>query len=268
LLAFQRVLALVIAAEYWTKTIRDRALFDVADAVALALVTVLAAAILLGRARRAAFAGLVLLQAWWIARFFPLAGNHRYLELVLAVVFSALDGRSQEHRRLQLYSVRFMVVIVLFYSGLQKLIWGYWIDGQFLAFSVGREPFRAMLGWLIPGDELARLGTYQGTIGDGPYLVDAPLLIAASNLVWVAEIGFALLLLLPVTRRVAWPAACLVVVAIELVARELMFGVEFCAALTLFARQDRLTRWITPIALLLGLLILVRLGLLPEVLFY
>ena len=99
LLAFQRVLALVVAAEYWTKTIRDRALFETADGVALALVTVLAAAVLLGRFRRAAFAGLALLQAWWIWRFFPLAGNHRYLELILAVVFSALDERSDATAR-------------------------------------------------------------------------------------------------------------------------------------------------------------------------
>lgn len=268
LLAFQRVLALVVAAEYWTKTIRDRALFDTADAVALTLVTVLAAAVLLGRFRRAAFAGLALLQAWWIVRFFPLAGNHRYLELILAVVFSALDERNDEHRRLQLRSVRFMVVVVLFYSGLQKLVWGYWTRGQFLAFAVNHEPFSAMLGWLFPADELVRLASYSGAIGDGPYLADAPLLIAASNLVWILEIGLALLLMLPLTRHRAWPIACLWVVCIELVARELMFGVEFCAALALFARGDRLTRWVVPIALFLGSLVLVRLGLLPEVLFH
>jgi len=268
LLAFQRVLALVVAAEYWTKTIRDRALFDTADAVALTLVTVLATAVLLGRFRRAAFAGLALLQAWWIVRFFPLAGNHRYLELILAVVFSALDERNDEHRRLQLRSVRFMVVVVLFYSGLQKLVWGYWTRGQFLAFAVNREPFSAMLGWLLPADELARLTSYSGAIGDGPYLADAPLLIAASNLVWILEIGLALLLMLPLTRHRTWPIACLWVVCIELVARELMFGVEFCAALALFARGDRLTRWVVPIALFLGSLLLVRLGLLPEVLFH
>jgi hypothetical protein len=60
----------------------------------------------------------------------------------------------------------------------------------------------------------------------------------------------------------------LLVVAVQLVARELMFGVEFCAALTLFADRDRLTRWVKPIAVFFGLLLLVRLGLLPEVLFH
>lgn len=268
LLAFQRVLALVVAAEYWTKTIRDRAQFESVDGVVLALVTVLAAAVFFGRFRRAAFAGLALLQAWWIGRFFPLAGNHRYLELILAVVFSALDGRCDEHRKLQMRAVRFMVVVVLFYSGLQKLVWGYWTRGQFLAFALGHEPFSSMLGRLVPTNELARLTAYSGAIGDGPFLPEAPLLIAASNLVWIAEIGIALLLLLPATRRRTWPIACLLVICIEFVARELMFGVEFCAALALFARADRLTRWVVPIAVFLGWLVLVRLGLLPEVLFY
>jgi len=268
LLAFQRVLALVVVAEYWTKTIRDRALFEPVDGLVLALVTVLTAAVLLGRFRRAAFAGLALMQVWWIGRFFPLAGNHRYLELILAVVFSALNERSDEQRKLQLRAVRFMVVVVLFYSGLQKLIWGYWTRGQFLAFALERGPFHAMLGRLVPTDELARLTSYSGAIGDGPYLADAPLLMAASNLVWIAEIGLALLLLLPVTRHRAWPIACLLVVGIELVARELMFGVEFCAALALFGRGDRLTRWVVPIGVFLGLLVLVRLGLLPEVVFH
>ena len=40
----------------------------------------------------------------------------------LAVVFAALDGTQAEHRRLQLRSVRCMVVTVLFYAGLHKLL--------------------------------------------------------------------------------------------------------------------------------------------------
>jgi len=268
-LAFQRVLALVVATEYWTKTIRDRAQFDTADAVALVLVTALAAGILfVGRHRRAALAGLALLQAWWIWRFFPLAGNHRYLELVFAVALSALDGRRPEHRDLQLRVLRSMTILVLFYSGLQKLVWGYWTGGQYLAFAIAREPFRGMLGWLVPHEELERLASYSGAIGDGPYLVHAPLLTLFSNLVWIGELGLALALALPAARRLAWPLACLLVVGVACVSRELMFGVEFCAALTLFSRDDRLTRWVLPIAAFLALLVLVRLGLLPEVLYY
>ena len=269
LLAFERVLALVVATEYWTKTIRDRALFDAADGAALVLVTALAAAILFsGRLRRAALAGLALLQAWWIWRFFPLTGNHRYLELVFAVALAALDGRRPEHRDLELRVLRSMAILVLFYSGLQKLVWGYWTGGQYLAFAMAREPFHRMLGWLAPAEELARLASYSGAIGDGPYLVHAPLLTLLANLVWIGEIGLAVALALEATRRLAWPLACLLVLGVALVSRELMFGVEFCSALTLFSPADRLTRWVLPIAALLGLLLLVRLGLLPEVLFY
>jgi hypothetical protein len=181
---------------------------------------------------------------------------------------AALDDRRAEHRMLQLRAIRWSVIVVLFYSGLQKLVWGYWNDGQFLGYSLGREPFRSTLGWIVPADELSRLTALGGAVGDGPYLPEAPLLVVAGSLTWVAELALALVLFPPRTRHRAWPVACLLVAGIELVARELMFGVEFCAALTLFAREDRLTRWLRPIAVFLTALLLVRLGVLPEVLFF
>ena len=245
LLAFQRILALVIATEYWTKTLRDWALLDAADVTALPLATILSAAVFFQPTRRAAFAGLALLQLWWIARYFPLAGNHRYLEMIFALFFCLLDSRRAEDRGLQLRAVRTMVVVVLFYAGLQKFAWGYWSDAELLTLLMKREPFASMLA------------PFEGTP-----------LILLSNFVWFSEIGLASLLLFPRTRRFAWPAAIAMVVAVEVVARELMFGVEFCAALTLFAARDMLSRWVIPAGLFLASLLLMRLGLLPEILFH
>jgi hypothetical protein len=56
--------------------------------------------------------------------------------------------------------------------------------------------------------------------------------------------------------------------AMELVTRELMFGVEFAAAILLFARGNALGRWVLPFALLLGAAVLVRLGVVPDVGFH
>ncbi|MCP3980921.1 MAG: hypothetical protein GY716_16585 [bacterium] len=258
LVAFQRILALVVCAEYWTKAIRDRTFFDLVDAVSLVAVSLLAVAIVTGRGRRRAFVGLALLQAWWIWRYFPNAGNHRYLELFLCVAFAALDTSDSLHAALQLRCVRVLSASLLFYAGLQKLVWGHWTSGTYLAFASQREPFRATLAPLFPAAELERLAAFAGEVGDGPYLVDAPWLVVTSNLVWICELGLAALLLLPATRAPAWRVACVLILAIQLVAREFMFGIEFCAALALFDDRDRLSRWVAPAALLLATLVLVR----------
>ena len=92
--------------------------------------------------------------------------------------------------------------------------------------------------------------------------------MGSTNAVWIAQLSLAALLVPRTTRTPAWIAALALVVATELVARELMFGVEFGAALVLFARRDLLRRCVVPVALLLALLLAIRLGLLPPVGFH
>ena len=88
---YQLVLALVICAEYWTKYIRRWGELGSDEWIALALVTTLTGVVIHGRWRRAAFAGFVLLQAWYVWSLFPHTGNHRYLELIFAALFAFLD---------------------------------------------------------------------------------------------------------------------------------------------------------------------------------
>ena len=61
----------------------------------------------------------------------------------------------------------------------------------------------------------------------------------------------------------AWIAAALFMVATQLVARELVFGVEFVCALALFSSSAVLRRWVVPVAVLLSVLLAFRSGLLP-----
>jgi hypothetical protein len=266
--AFQLILSLVICTEYWTKSLRRWSELQVDDGVALTVVTLLTAAVVHGRWRRAAFAGFACLQAWYVWSLFPQTGNHRYLELAFSALFALLDDEKAEEQRLLLRSLRWVVIVVLFYSGVQKLVHGYYFRGQFLAYSLWRDTFRPILGTLLPGEELQRLTSYGGIVGDGPYLVSSPLFLTVSNAVWVVEIALALLLFSRATRAYACAAACAFMIATESVARELMFGVEFVSAVLLFARSDLLRRLIWPIVGVLTLLWLVRLGLLPEVVFH
>ena len=122
--AFQVIFALVICAEYWTKSLSRWADLDAADGAALAVVTLLGAAAVSGRRRRTVFAGFAAVQAWYVWSDFPLTGNHRYLELFMAALFALLDLVNKEERQPLLWSLRSTIIVVLFYSGLQTLTHG------------------------------------------------------------------------------------------------------------------------------------------------
>lgn len=266
--SYRVILAMVVATEYVIKALERPASTGPSDVALLVIVILLGAAVVADRGARAALAGIALLQLGYVWGQFPHAGNHRYLEAVLAFYLAVLDPERPADARLALCSLRWTVVVVLFYSGFQKLIHGYWFDGQFLAHAMWRDGFASALsGWLAPGDA-ARLATYGGEPGDGPYRLDGALLPFLSNAVWITELALSVLLVPRWTRRVAWVAAVAFMIAVEAVARELMFGIEFACALLLFAYPDRVRRAVVPVAVLLGLLVLVRLGLLAEVRFH
>ena len=89
-----------------------------------------------------------------------------------------------------------------------------------------------------------------------------------SNAVWLSEMAVAALLVPRATRAFACLATCALIDGAVLLARELMFGIEFAAAALLFLRGDFLRRCVVPAAVLLAALVLVRLGVLPEVGFH
>jgi hypothetical protein len=266
--AFQVILALVLCAEYWIKSLARWHDLDVAGRFPVLAATLLCVATLWGRRRRAIFAGFVILEAWYVWSRFPLTGNHRFLGLFLAGLFAVLDAENDEEGPLLLQSVQWTAIVVLFYSGVQKLAHGYYFRGQFLAYSLSRDSFRTALAPLVSAEEVARLTSYSGAVGDGPYLASGLGFLLVANAVWVLEVGLALLLLFRPTRGAAWIAACAFVVLTQLVAREFLFGIEFVCALLLFARGDVVRRAVWPVAVLLGLLVLVRLGVLPEMIFH
>jgi hypothetical protein len=150
----------------------------------------------------------------------------------------------------------------------QKLAHGYWVNGEYLTFSLGSETYRALLGWTLPVDELARIARLRGEVGDGPYRVASTPLLLLANGTWLAEIGLAPALVWRRTRALALPLALILLAAIELVAREVFFGLVFASLIGLFARRDRQSaaRWLVAAALLV--LALSRLGVLPEVTYY
>jgi hypothetical protein len=267
--AFEVVFVMILVAELWARAIPRWEALAGAYAANLALATLLGPLALLWPTRRAAFAGLAAGHAVIVWREFPAAGNHAYLELMLCALAAFLDPRRADEQPLYLRSVRWLVCVILFFGGLQKAVHGYYSHGQFLLYSLGATPrFATVFRFLIPQGEFARLAAYKGQVGDGPYLVDSLGFTIFSNAVYLVEIALVPLLLFARTRKLGVLGAVAFLAAIELGARELFFGLLYVNALLLFWPGNLNRRLAGVFAVVLAALMLVRLGVLPAMVFH
>jgi hypothetical protein len=267
--AFEIIFVAILVAEYWARAIPKWGALSPVYVASLAIASVLGPLALVWPARRAAFAGLALTHAVVVWREFPAAGNHAYLELMLCALAAFLEPRRPAEQTFYLRSVRWIVCVVLFFGGIQKAVHGYYTRGQFLAYSLGATPwFGTVFGLLVPRDEFARLAAFKGQVGDGPYFVDSAGFVALSNAVYIVEIALVALLVARRTRPLGIVAAIAFIAAIELGAREVFFGLVYVNAVLLFAATDLNRRLIGVFAAGLAVLMLIRVGVLPEVVFY
>lgn len=268
LLVFRRVLAMTVGVEYWARAIPKWSALGPLYLAALAVVTVACVASAVPPLARGAFAALALTQAVVIAAEFPATGNHAYLELYFLALLALLRPEDPDERRVLMRALRWLVVLVLFTSGFQKLVHGYYFRGQYLAYSLGTETFRPVLAPLLPAGELARLTSFTTDVGSGPYLVSSPPFLLVSNAIWIAELVLALLLLWPPARAVAVAGTLAVLAGIEVGARELFFGLVFANGVLLFV-PGRIGAWYPALAgALLAWMLLGSLGVVPSMVFH
>jgi len=191
--------------------------------------------------------------------------NHVYAELMLLGLYALLDPDREDEALLLVCALRWMVALLLLWAGLQKLLYGTYFHAEFLCWMIARRPaFAAALAWVVPSDELARLVAAGGTqLGSGPYRTDSLLLILGSNAVWIAELVLPVMLLVRRSRVVGAVLAALFVLSIQLVAREVMFGLLY-SQLVLLALPGRGFRRVAPLyALAYAYLAASLLGLVP-----
>jgi len=179
----------------------------------------------------------LMLQLVWS---FPLTDNHFFLELLAVSLLCLVSRGSENDERLVLQALQWLTAGVLFQTGLQKILYGQYFGGEFLSFMIGQgDRFAALFGWILPPGEVARLASYDPLqTGAGPYRAESVLLIAASNLVYLAELTLPALLLARRTRFLAALVAIALVAGIQLGARELGFGLLFANLLLLFPERD------------------------------
>ena len=255
----RRLVLITLALEGWAalRYVPYSAAPDFYGAIAVAL----GVCALLGwhdRFAAGAVCGALLLELVTVVCAFPENGNHQYLAIVwlaliaLARFAVAVEGPSRrgsaDDARVALQVIRWIVVAGLAWSGVMKLWYGYWLGGEFLSFRIATDPgFAWIFAPLVPDAELARLVALENRIGAGPFRAQAPLLVAAANLTWVAEIVLPAGLLWARTRGLALLGSLLLMVAIQAGAREFFFAGLMVGGLLLFDARDRL-RVFVPLA--------------------
>lgn len=226
LLFFRTLLLVHASVRLW-----DRYLVEGGHALHLVMALTLSLAALASLNRR--FAAAAVFAAVWsvgvevVVTHGP--ANHVYAELLLLLLFAYLDPERDDEATLLVCALRWMVTLLLFWAGMQKLVYGTYFRGEFLSWMIAWRPaFAEALGWVLPAAELERLSAAGGVaIGSGPYRADSLLLVLASNAVWIAELVLPAMLVVRRTRVVGAVLAALFVLSIQLVAREVMFGLLY-----------------------------------------
>ena len=227
----------------------------------------LAATAVIGLARasrhRWAYALTAASMAVGVVTAWPYASNHAYMQLLVAIVLVALPRPDEP-----VETLRWVAALILIQGGVQKVLHGTWFRGQMLAsYPADNHEFADVVRWFGNHADRAHLARLQGETGYavGPYRLRGPVLLALSNAVWIGEIAAGVALAaLRKHRDLAVGVALAVIVGLEIVARELMFGFFLANLVLLWTDRDWNRRAALPMALLYAVFVLSGVGILPD----
>lgn len=205
-----------------------------------------------------------------LAITFPLSSNHFMIELLNLFLLLSLDPRSPAERGLLLTASRWITAIVIFHTGFQKLLYGTYFQGQFLAYSIAtKNSFGDVFKLVLPAEEFSRLvNSHPERLGAGPFTVKSPLFLLMSNGVYVFELLSPVFLLIRRTRSLAVIAVIAFMVFVQAGARELFFGLLLVQLLLLFLPRAVNYRMLPVFAAAYLFLLGARAWLMPELVFY
>jgi hypothetical protein len=240
--AFRRVILVIAASESWLVLTRE----PYQSYFYLALSVLISACFLAGffaRFARVATALVGLCMGIQIAATFPENANHQYLVVLCSLLLTLPRTNAPAERVDALDGMRWILLLGFFWAGVQKVLYGYYFGGEFLAHRMATDPdFLLVFQFFAPAAEVERLLAQGLQYGAGPFRVDSWLFVVVSNLSWLAEIGLPLLLVYRPTRRLAVVGSMLFIFAIQSAAREVYFGGIMIGLILLFWPGDALRR--------------------------
>ena len=240
---------------------------------AIAMASAATAAFVLGLSPRFARAALGLSMVTMLVKLwltFPMSSNHFMIELLNLFLLLLLDPGKNEERGLLLSASRWITVIVIFYTGLQKIFYGTYFGGEFLAYSIATKGhFGDLFRLALPVEEFSRLiHSHPERLGAGPFRVQSPFFLLISNGVYVFEMLAPVILLTRRSRSLATGMVILFMVMVQSGARELFFGALMVQLLLLFLPRAWNYRLLPGFVAFYVLLLGTRIWWFPEFLFY
>lgn len=220
------------------------------------------------KTRHVALFAATLMQLSRFVADFPGAANHYYIELTCIALLafgyrpeSKPDREQNEHSQAETF--KWLPLIVLLYSGLQKLLYGTYFNGVYLGFMIRHdERFSKGFRWFFSEETMERL---QETAPEGPFRLLSAFELMVSNASYLGEIAAGVGLLFARTRKAAAIFAIVLVASIEFVALEVFFGLLFASLMMFYFRRPWVL-WLFPVFLLIEFAMIgTRYGLFAEV---
>jgi hypothetical protein len=185
-------------------------------------------------ARGAALLGALAILAQLLVAF-PDADDALYLEVACLTLLGLLDADDAEDGALLRSALCWMGVLVLFHSGLQRLLYGYYFEGEALLTGIATlDPLSRSLQWMLAPGEVAKLMQLKVAMqGAGPFRTASTSFVAVSNALWAMPLLLAALIALRRTRTLAALAAIAFVLLLGTWALEIMTGMLLAQLLLL-----------------------------------
>lgn len=166
---------------------------------------------------RVGMIGVLATCLWHVWVTFPYTINHHFLEALIAFVLLMWPPR------LAALIIKVAIGSLWFFSGVQKLVHGYWTNGEFLAvrYLFGKGRFRNILPKYLPAPfykpyrEFFEIGLDGGSFEATWWMI--AFILAISWFVIIAEIGLPFLLLSSKYRKLG---------AVLLICIQLFVGIE------------------------------------------
>lgn len=207
----------------------------------------------------------VLVHATSAVDKFPFTANHAGWAFVFGTSLLLWTGSANPARSIAL--IRALVVILVGWTGIQKLVYGTYFEAEFLLVFANIKPsFQPLLALFMSPDERSMFfrADYD-TPGMVQYSTDNIALILVSNLTWVLEIALPIGLCFRRTRRLMAVVLIGFLGFIQLGARELVFATLALGTLSLYLPIKPMGATLKITQCVLVLLVLVTLmGLISE----
>lgn len=173
--------------------------------------------------RRWATIAATVLGASQLALVFPVHSNHFFLEFTCLLFFgiAACTKQYKGNEQAIQKALLWMLALLFVGSGVQKLLHGTYFTGTFLAHAVSQhDRFDPLFRILLSNEEFTALNTGAAEA----FRFHSWSAVVVSNLVWITEIIAGVLILVKPYKRIGLISVFIILIAIEVLALELMFG--------------------------------------------